>query len=177
MRKLSMKLLGVAIISATLSSAISPAFALGGCGPNCRSQRMGPMRLGRPERGLVPENDRPSGHAHAQWDIALLALLRRWRRVTRSTSPASPGFYFRGVVDRAPRPASRLVKLLRMIFSPSWRTKSSLVKTEYRRRSARRRRRSRARGGGRRLRPCRSSGVLRAPRRGSSGGPRRRRGN
>jgi hypothetical protein len=34
MRRLSMKLLGVMIISATLSSAISPAFALGGCGPN-----------------------------------------------------------------------------------------------------------------------------------------------
>jgi hypothetical protein len=34
MRKLSIKLLGVVIISATLSSAISPAFALGGCGPN-----------------------------------------------------------------------------------------------------------------------------------------------
>jgi hypothetical protein len=34
MKKLSIKLLGVAIISATLSSAISPAFALGGCGPN-----------------------------------------------------------------------------------------------------------------------------------------------
>jgi hypothetical protein len=34
MKKLSMKLLGVVIISATLSSAVSPAFALGGCGPN-----------------------------------------------------------------------------------------------------------------------------------------------
>jgi hypothetical protein len=34
MKKLSMKLLGVVIISATLSSAITPAFALGGCGPN-----------------------------------------------------------------------------------------------------------------------------------------------
>jgi hypothetical protein len=34
MRKLAIKLLGIAIISATLSSAITPAYALGGCGPN-----------------------------------------------------------------------------------------------------------------------------------------------
>jgi hypothetical protein len=34
MKKLAIKLLGVVIVSATLSSAISPAFALGGCGPN-----------------------------------------------------------------------------------------------------------------------------------------------
>ena len=34
MKKLSIKLLGVVIISATLSSAMTPAFALGGCGPN-----------------------------------------------------------------------------------------------------------------------------------------------
>jgi hypothetical protein len=34
MKKLAIKLLGAVIISATLSSAISPAFALGGCGPN-----------------------------------------------------------------------------------------------------------------------------------------------
>src|ERR1700727_896426 len=33
-KKLAIKLLGIVIISATLSSAISPAFALGGCGPN-----------------------------------------------------------------------------------------------------------------------------------------------
>jgi hypothetical protein len=44
------------------------------------SQWLGPVRLGWPERGLVPENDWPSGHAHAQWDIALFALLRRWPR-------------------------------------------------------------------------------------------------
>ena len=34
MKKLAIKLLGVVIVSASLSSAISPAFALGGCGPN-----------------------------------------------------------------------------------------------------------------------------------------------
>jgi hypothetical protein len=34
MKKLSFKVLGIVIISATLSSAVSPAFALGGCGPN-----------------------------------------------------------------------------------------------------------------------------------------------
>jgi hypothetical protein len=34
MKKSSIKLLGVVLLSATLSSAISPAFALGGCGPN-----------------------------------------------------------------------------------------------------------------------------------------------
>jgi hypothetical protein len=34
MKKLSIKLLEVALISATLSSAITPALALGGCGPN-----------------------------------------------------------------------------------------------------------------------------------------------
>ena len=71
MKKLSIKLLGVVIISATLSSAISPAFALGGCGPEPPSQRLGPVRLGRSKSGLVPENNRPSRHTHAQWDIAL----------------------------------------------------------------------------------------------------------
>ena len=34
MSKLSAKLLGVVILSAVVSSAVSPAFALGGCGPN-----------------------------------------------------------------------------------------------------------------------------------------------
>src|ERR1700677_3572806 len=34
MKKLSIKLLGIVLISATLSSAMTPAFALGGCGPN-----------------------------------------------------------------------------------------------------------------------------------------------
>jgi hypothetical protein len=34
MSKLTVKLLAVAIVSVTVSSAISPAFALGGCGPN-----------------------------------------------------------------------------------------------------------------------------------------------
>ena len=34
MKKLSPALLGVAILSAALSSAVTPALALGGCGPN-----------------------------------------------------------------------------------------------------------------------------------------------
>ena len=34
MSKLAAKLLGVVILSAAVSSAVSPAFALGGCGPN-----------------------------------------------------------------------------------------------------------------------------------------------
>jgi hypothetical protein len=34
MKNLSIKLLGIVLISATLSTAITPAFALGGCGPN-----------------------------------------------------------------------------------------------------------------------------------------------
>jgi hypothetical protein len=34
MKKLSATLLGVVILSTVLSSAITPAFALGGCGPN-----------------------------------------------------------------------------------------------------------------------------------------------
>ncbi len=34
MKKLSATLLGVVILSAALSSAVTPAFALGGCGPN-----------------------------------------------------------------------------------------------------------------------------------------------
>src|ERR1700677_2604093 len=34
MKKLSIKLLGIVLISATLSSAVTPVFALGGCGPN-----------------------------------------------------------------------------------------------------------------------------------------------
>jgi hypothetical protein len=34
MKKLSATLLGVVILSAALSSVVTPAFALGGCGPN-----------------------------------------------------------------------------------------------------------------------------------------------
>jgi len=34
MKKLSARLLGVVVLSAALSSAAAPAFALGGCGPN-----------------------------------------------------------------------------------------------------------------------------------------------
>ena len=34
MKKLSAALLGAVILSAALSSAVTPAFALGGCGPN-----------------------------------------------------------------------------------------------------------------------------------------------
>jgi len=34
MKKASATLLGVVLISAALSSAVTPAFALGGCGPN-----------------------------------------------------------------------------------------------------------------------------------------------
>ena len=34
MKKLSATLVGVVILSAALSSAVAPAFALGGCGPN-----------------------------------------------------------------------------------------------------------------------------------------------
>jgi len=41
MKKLSIKLLGAVLISATLSSAITPAFALGGCGPNRHRNGMG----------------------------------------------------------------------------------------------------------------------------------------
>jgi hypothetical protein len=32
------------------------------------------MRLGRSKSRLVLENNRPSGDAHAQWDIALLSV-------------------------------------------------------------------------------------------------------
>jgi hypothetical protein len=34
MKNISATLLGFVILSATLSSAVTPAFALGGCGPN-----------------------------------------------------------------------------------------------------------------------------------------------
>ena len=34
MKKLAVRLLGMVVISAALLSAIDPAFALGGCGPN-----------------------------------------------------------------------------------------------------------------------------------------------
>ena len=40
------------------------------------SQRDGRMRLGRSKSRLVPEKNRPSSHAYAQWDIALLSLRR-----------------------------------------------------------------------------------------------------
>jgi hypothetical protein len=34
MKKLSVRLLGAVVLSAALLSAVDPAFALGGCGPN-----------------------------------------------------------------------------------------------------------------------------------------------
>jgi hypothetical protein len=41
MRKLSIRVIGIVIISAALSSAVAPAFALGGCGPNQHRNGLG----------------------------------------------------------------------------------------------------------------------------------------
>ena len=57
MKKLSIKLLGVVVISAALSSAITPAFALGGCGPNHHRNGWGQCVWGS-KSGLVLENNR-----------------------------------------------------------------------------------------------------------------------
>jgi hypothetical protein len=46
MKKLSATLLGVVILSAALSSAVTPAFALGGCGPNGHRGPYGGCRWG-----------------------------------------------------------------------------------------------------------------------------------
>jgi hypothetical protein len=46
MKKLSATLLGVVILSAALSSAVTPAFALGGCGPNRHRGPYGGCRWG-----------------------------------------------------------------------------------------------------------------------------------
>ena len=46
MNKLSATLLGVVILSAALSSAVTPAFALGGCGPNGHRGPYGGCRWG-----------------------------------------------------------------------------------------------------------------------------------
>jgi hypothetical protein len=35
------------------------------------------MRLGRPKSRLVLKKNRPPGHAHAQWDIALFSVRAR----------------------------------------------------------------------------------------------------
>ncbi len=46
MKKLSATLLGVVILSAALSSAVTPALALGGCGPNGHRGPYGGCRWG-----------------------------------------------------------------------------------------------------------------------------------
>ncbi len=46
MKKLSATLLGDVILSAALSSAVTPAFALGGCGPNGHRGPYGGCRWG-----------------------------------------------------------------------------------------------------------------------------------
>ena len=74
MKKLSIKLLGVVIISATLSSAISPSVRVRRLRSEPPSQWMGPMRMGGSKSRLVRETNRPSSHAYAQWDIALLSV-------------------------------------------------------------------------------------------------------
>jgi hypothetical protein len=76
MKKLAIRLLGIVVISATLSSAVSPAFALGGCGPNRHRNGWGQCVWGGQNQDWCIENNRPSGHADAQWDIALFSVRR-----------------------------------------------------------------------------------------------------
>ena len=76
MRKLSIKLLGIVLISASLSSAVTPAFALGGCGPNRHRNGWGECVWGRSKSRLGLEKNWPSGHAYAQWDVALFSVRR-----------------------------------------------------------------------------------------------------
>ena len=77
MKNLSVKLLGLVVLSAVLSSAISPAFALGGCGPNRHRNGWGQCVWGGQNEDWCLRTTGHPGYAHAQWDIALLALLRR----------------------------------------------------------------------------------------------------
>jgi hypothetical protein len=41
MKRLSIQIVGAAVVSAALLSAVSPAFALGGCGPDRHRNRWG----------------------------------------------------------------------------------------------------------------------------------------
>ena len=93
MKKLSIKLLGVVLISATLSSAITPAFALGGCGPNRHRNGWGECVWGGQNQDWCLRTNRPSGHARSQWDIALLSLRLA---LTQSASPNTVDFGSRG---------------------------------------------------------------------------------
>jgi len=68
MKKLSAALLGVVILSAAVSSAVTPAFALGGCGRT-------PIATGRAFASgavkikLVPSTHGPSSRSRCQWEM------------------------------------------------------------------------------------------------------------
>ncbi len=71
MKKLSAALPGVMILSTALSSAATPAFALGDCGPNRHRNAWGHCVCGGQKLSLVPETYGPSSRSSSRWDDAL----------------------------------------------------------------------------------------------------------
>src|SRR6202050_5992125 len=75
MKKLSIKLLGVVLISATLSSAMTPAFALGGCGPNRHRNGWGECVWGGQNQDWCL---RTTGHTATRMPNGTLRCLHYW---------------------------------------------------------------------------------------------------
>jgi hypothetical protein len=73
MKKLSIKLFGVVMISATLLSATSPAFALGGCGPSRHRNGEGQCVLGGQNQDWCL---RTTGHPATRMPNGTLRCLR-----------------------------------------------------------------------------------------------------
>ena len=73
MKSLSVKLLGAALISLTLSSAITPAFALGGCGPNRHRNAWGYCAWGGQNQGWCV---RHTGHRATRMPNGTLRCFR-----------------------------------------------------------------------------------------------------
>ena len=67
MKKLSTALLGAALFFSMLSSAVTPALALGGCGPNYHRGPNGGCVWGGQNEDYCMRTKRPSGDEDAQW--------------------------------------------------------------------------------------------------------------
>jgi hypothetical protein len=75
MKNISATLLGFGILSAALSSAVTPAFALGGCGPNFhRSSVTGRCIWGGQNEGWCLKH---TGHAAVRMPNGELVCIRR----------------------------------------------------------------------------------------------------
>jgi hypothetical protein len=73
MKKLSAALLGVVILSAALSSAATPVFALGGCGPNAHRNAWGQCVWGGQNQAWCL---RETGHVATRMPDGTLRCLR-----------------------------------------------------------------------------------------------------